>query len=481
MRERAALLDGDLDITSEPGAGTRIRLSVPLSGRRDAADETVRLLLAEDHTTVREPIAAQFEREPGFDVIGQVASLAQARTLLNDHIDVAVVDLGLPDSNGTDLIKNLRHANPRAHALVLSASLDRTQTAHTIESGASATLDKTAHLDEVVDAVRRLRAGETPLNLDEVIELLRLAGDQRAQEREHRNAIERLTPREHEVLRHSPTGSTARRSPTASTSPPAPNATTSPTSSPSSACIPNSGPSSSLSATTSSSPTETRGAGPRLSDAKQWRAHCQRPPQERWNPVEATVSRLDALAVTRTTSTTLSTAPGHARSTPSAKVRIGPPRPRPIRTELVINVRGDDRHRATPKCGGGALVGSWHRVAVAGGRCAASAASCSSASTRISAASDRRPGLETRILVACTVTGWHSAPWSGAPLSRRELRWHSARPISWGRRRPLVRALRSCCSSRSCSAGSCRRSDPRCVTSGRARCRGRSGPAAECP
>jgi DNA-binding NarL/FixJ family response regulator/signal transduction histidine kinase len=200
MRERAGLLDGDLEITSEPGAGTRVRLSVPLSRGHDTADETVRVLLVEDHTAVREAIAAQFEREPGFDVVGQAASLAEARALLDEHIDVAVVDLGLPDGNGSDLIKDLRHAHPRAEALVLSASLDRAQTAHAIESGASATLDKTAHLDEVVDAVRRLRAGETLLDLDEVIELLRFAGSRRAQEREHHQAIESLTPREHEVL-----------------------------------------------------------------------------------------------------------------------------------------------------------------------------------------------------------------------------------------------------------------------------------------
>jgi PAS domain S-box-containing protein len=200
MRERAAVLDGDLEITSEPGAGTRVCLTLRLDQHGNSTDEAVRVLLVEDHTAVREAIAAQFEREPGFEVVGQAATLAEGRALLNDHIDVAVVDLGLPDGNGSDLIKDLRQANPRAQALVLSAGLDRTQTARAIESGASATLDKTAHLDEVVDAVRRLRAGETLLDLDEVIELLRFAGDQRAQEREHREAIERLTPREHEVL-----------------------------------------------------------------------------------------------------------------------------------------------------------------------------------------------------------------------------------------------------------------------------------------
>jgi PAS domain S-box-containing protein len=200
MRERAAVLDGGLDITCEPGAGTRVRLSVPFGRSDDPTEHTVRVLLVEDHTAVREAIAAQFEREPGFEVIGQAASLAAARALLTEPVDVAVVDLGLPDGNGADLIKDLRHANPRAHTLVLSASLDHAQTAYAVEHGAAATLDKTARLDEVVDAVRRLRAGETLIDLNEVVELLRFAARQRAQTQDDRRALERLTPREREVL-----------------------------------------------------------------------------------------------------------------------------------------------------------------------------------------------------------------------------------------------------------------------------------------
>jgi DNA-binding NarL/FixJ family response regulator len=115
-------------------------------------------------------------------------------------VDVAVVDLGLPDGFGGDLIKELRDVNPHAQALVLSAHLDRREIARAIESGAAGTLDKTASLDEVVEAVRRLRAGETLVPLEEVVDLLRLAARQRDREREDRRAIESLSPREREVL-----------------------------------------------------------------------------------------------------------------------------------------------------------------------------------------------------------------------------------------------------------------------------------------
>jgi DNA-binding NarL/FixJ family response regulator len=58
-----------------------------------------------------------------------------------------------------DLIKELREASPKAQALVLSAILDRRETAGAVEAGCAGVLSKTANLERVIYAVRRLRAG----------------------------------------------------------------------------------------------------------------------------------------------------------------------------------------------------------------------------------------------------------------------------------------------------------------------------------
>jgi DNA-binding NarL/FixJ family response regulator len=113
---------------------------------------------------------------------------------------VTLVDLALPDGYGGDLIKELRTADPRAQALVLSATLDRAEIARAVEAGAAGVLHKSVDMDEVVESVRRLRAGETLLPLEEVVDLVRFASARKEQEYEARLAIAQLTTREKEVL-----------------------------------------------------------------------------------------------------------------------------------------------------------------------------------------------------------------------------------------------------------------------------------------
>jgi PAS domain S-box-containing protein len=199
MRERADLVRGEFEIRSTK-AGTTVGFSVPLDGDVEVPERKARILLVEDHAAVREAIAAMFMREADFDVVGQAASLAEARTLLED-VDIAIVDLGLPDGFGGDLIEELRRTNPGAQALVLTAGIDRSEIARAVQSGAAGALNKAASMDEVVEAVRRLRAGQPLVPLDEVVDLLRLAAREREREREDRQAIDSLTPRELEVVR----------------------------------------------------------------------------------------------------------------------------------------------------------------------------------------------------------------------------------------------------------------------------------------
>lgn len=198
MRERAVLVGGRVTVTSVAGEGTTVRISVPL-GDRASADERLRLLLVEDHATVREAMAAALEAEPDVRDVRQACSLAEARAMLDD-VDVAVIDLVLPDGSGADLIEDVRRRSPDAQALIITARTDRLAAASAVERGAAGVLSKEGHLHDVMAAIRRLRRGEPLMPLTEVVELLRLAGQRRERELDDRRVLDSLTPREHEVL-----------------------------------------------------------------------------------------------------------------------------------------------------------------------------------------------------------------------------------------------------------------------------------------
>ena len=163
----------------------------------------IRIMVVDDHDTFRDPLAFMLEREPDLTVVARPRSLSEAREDLQsaEHaVDVAIVDLNLPDGSGTDLIRELRNSLPRATALVLSATTDQKHLASAIEAGAAGVMHKSAPMSDLVEAVRRLAAGEQLLSQQEVIGALRFLVRVRESNREAQLAIDRLTPREREVL-----------------------------------------------------------------------------------------------------------------------------------------------------------------------------------------------------------------------------------------------------------------------------------------
>jgi DNA-binding NarL/FixJ family response regulator len=118
----------------------------------------LRLLLVEDHILFRDALALMLNRQPDLEVAGQCGSLAECRSLGDDlaDIDMALLDVRLPDGDGTQLIEVLRRANPRVKVLILTASFESGHLEKMAEVGADGVLDKTSDLKEIVAEVRRL-------------------------------------------------------------------------------------------------------------------------------------------------------------------------------------------------------------------------------------------------------------------------------------------------------------------------------------
>lgn len=165
--------------------------------------QEIRIMLVDDHSSFRQPLAFMLEQEPDFKVVGQAGSLTEAREVVREAelaVDVAVVDLELPDGSGVEFVGELYELEPQVLTLVLSAYSDKELLAQAIEAGAAGVLHKSSRLKEIVNAVRRLEAGEQLLSQQEVIEAVRFVNRQRREDREAQLTIGKLTPREREVL-----------------------------------------------------------------------------------------------------------------------------------------------------------------------------------------------------------------------------------------------------------------------------------------
>jgi DNA-binding NarL/FixJ family response regulator len=127
------------------------------------AIRTVRVMLVEDHTAFREALAFLLSHEPDLEVVAQAGSLAKAREALDGRLDgrldVAVIDLGLPDGDGSELLGELRQTNPGISVLVLSATMGPEHLDELVKAEADAVLDKVESIPTIAEEVRRLAGG----------------------------------------------------------------------------------------------------------------------------------------------------------------------------------------------------------------------------------------------------------------------------------------------------------------------------------
>ena len=117
----------------------------------------IRVMHVEDHADFRDLMRILLNSQSDMEVVAQAGSLDEARAqVASSEIDVAVLDLSLPDGNGLDLIPDLRQANPDVGVLILSANLDPAGPERAPGTGADEILDKLAPVEAVLDSVRKL-------------------------------------------------------------------------------------------------------------------------------------------------------------------------------------------------------------------------------------------------------------------------------------------------------------------------------------
>jgi DNA-binding NarL/FixJ family response regulator len=117
--------------------------------------------LLDDHAWFRQTLAAVLERDEDFEPVVQAGSLAEARDAASvgwSEIDIAIVDLMLPDGMGTDLIREMREAKPGLLVLALTIVQDPEGLRLARAVGADEVVSKAAPFEEILDAIRRVAA-----------------------------------------------------------------------------------------------------------------------------------------------------------------------------------------------------------------------------------------------------------------------------------------------------------------------------------
>jgi DNA-binding NarL/FixJ family response regulator len=154
------------------------------------------VLLAEDHTIVREGLRALLSRRDDVAVVGEAGDGHEAlREALRLRPDVVVMDLGMPGMDGVEATREVLRALPTARVLVLSMHGGEEHVRPALRAGATGFLLKGSGLSDLVAAIRAVAAGERFYS-PSVAAIAQRQGDEVAPARPDAG----LTPREREVL-----------------------------------------------------------------------------------------------------------------------------------------------------------------------------------------------------------------------------------------------------------------------------------------
>ena len=134
--------------------------------------EQIRLLLVDDHEIVRRGLRELLESAGDLRVTHEAGSLDEALSVDLDDIDVAVLDVRLPDGSGVELCRQLRELRPDLRCLMLTSFADNEALNASILAGAQGYVLKNVRGDDLVSAIRRVASGEVLLT-DEQVERTR--------------------------------------------------------------------------------------------------------------------------------------------------------------------------------------------------------------------------------------------------------------------------------------------------------------------
>jgi DNA-binding NarL/FixJ family response regulator len=162
----------------------------------------IRVALIDDHASFRGALAFMLDHEEDLTVVAQAGSVAEAKAALSGvPIDVALIDLDLPDGHGLDLLPILHGHTPQVAVVILSGSIHPNSPALAVDAGAVGFLHKAVGTPEIAAAIRHVAEGETLFSAADSVMLMRHAAHYHARNQSAQRSLKQLTRREMDVLR----------------------------------------------------------------------------------------------------------------------------------------------------------------------------------------------------------------------------------------------------------------------------------------
>jgi len=134
-------------------------------GWEDGESNRARVLIVDDHATMREGLARVLEREPQLEVCGEADNAQRALAMIEStKPDVVVLDLSLGNQSGIDLLKDLKIRHPGVKVLVHSMHEDSIYAGRSLRAGARGYVAKSEPAENLLKAIRTVLDGEIYLN-----------------------------------------------------------------------------------------------------------------------------------------------------------------------------------------------------------------------------------------------------------------------------------------------------------------------------
>lgn len=146
-----------------------------------ASPRHLRIAVVDDHDIVRQGIVALLERQPGFEVVAQAGTAAEALAAVNRfRPDLVILDVNLPDGSGIETCRDIRARHPETRVVILTGSADEDTVLTAVVAGANGYLLKSSGMREVMHAIDVVSAGGSlldPVATDRMVRRIRRLGE----------------------------------------------------------------------------------------------------------------------------------------------------------------------------------------------------------------------------------------------------------------------------------------------------------------